>query len=153
MRRARHVPVADTALRRCDGDLYTHFRSIRWSVGWGGVVTNVATSLPQPLDSQCHALFCIANGSIPSVAQASFTMQVAASVLRTATRPVMEREACFIDNEDLWQLGTASARLYKVVSIALTMWAIWDPTVVQWVGSPMVLDRLFAADCPEECQE
>ena len=59
----------------------------------------------------------------------------------------------FLDNEDLGQFGTASTRSYKVVSIALTMGAFWDPTVVQWVGSPMVLDRLFAADCPEECQE
>ena len=80
-------------------------------------------------------------------------MLVATSVLRAATRPVMEREACFLDNEDLGQLGTATTRSYKVVSIALTMWAIWDPIVFQWVGSPMVLDRQFAADCPEESQE
>ena len=53
----------------------------------------------------------------------------------------MEREACFLDNDDLGRLGCASTLLYKVVSIALTVWAVWDPAVPgggQWVGSPMV---------------
>ena len=87
------------------------------------------------------------------MAQASPFGLGAMSVLRVATRPVMEREACFLDNEDLGQLGTASTSLYRVVSIALTMWAIWDPVVpgwAQWVGSPMVLNRPFTADRPEE---
>eukprot|EP00959_Pyramimonas_sp_CCMP1952_P442557 9264466-Pyramimonas_sp.AAC.1 len=60
----------------------------------------------------------------------------------------MERNACFLDNDDLGQLGAASSSLYKVVSIALTLWAIWDPAVpggARWVGSPMVLNRPFAA--------
>ena len=74
------------------------------------------------------------------------------SVLRVATRPVMEREACFLDNDDLGQLGCSSTFLYRVVSIALTMWAVWDPAVpggAQWVGSPMVLTRPFASDVPD----
>ena len=65
----------------------------------------------------------------------------------------MEREACFLDNDDLGQLGTASTSLYRVVSVALTLWAIWDPAVpggAQWVGSTMVLDRRFTVDCPDE---
>ena len=67
-------------------------------------------------------------------------------------RPVMEREACFLDNDDLGRLGCASTLLYKVVSIALTVWAVWDPAVPgggQWVGSPMVLNRPFLADGSE----
>ena len=72
------------------------------------------------------------------------------SVLRAATRAVMEREACLLDNDDLGQLGTASTSLCKVFSIALAVWAIWDPIVLQWVGSPMVLNRPFAADYPGE---
>ena len=79
-------------------------------------------------------------------------MQAATPVLRVATRPVMERDACFLDNEDLGQLGIASARLYKVVSVALTTWAVWDPTMAQWVGSPVVLDRPFFGDGPDACQ-
>ena len=78
------------------------------------------------------------------------------SVLRVATRPVMEREACFLDNDDLGQLGCASPLLYKVVSIALTMWAVWDPSVPgggQWVGSPMVLNRAFEASTPDMLEE
>ena len=74
------------------------------------------------------------------------------SVLRVATRPVMEREACFLDNDDLGQLGCSSTLLYRVVSIALTLWAVWDPAVpggAQWVGSPMVLNRPFATDIPD----
>eukprot|EP00959_Pyramimonas_sp_CCMP1952_P427277 8948693-Pyramimonas_sp.AAC.1 len=70
------------------------------------------------------------------------------SILRVATRTVMERNACFLDSDDLGQLGTASPALYKVVSIALTPWAIWDPSVpsgTRWVGSPMGLNRPFAA--------
>eukprot|EP00959_Pyramimonas_sp_CCMP1952_P085457 1787565-Pyramimonas_sp.AAC.1 len=62
------------------------------------------------------------------------------SVLRVATRPVMERNACFLDNKYLGQLGTTSPSLYKVVSVALTLWAIWDPAApggARWVGSPM----------------
>ena len=51
-----------------------------------------------------------------------------------------------MDNDDIGQLGIASTHLYKAVSIALTKWAIWDPFVSQWVGSPQVLDRPFAAD-------
>ena len=75
------------------------------------------------------------------------------SVLRVATRPAMDREACFLDNDDLGQLGTASTFLYKVVSIALTLWAVWDPAVpggARWVGSPMVLNRPFASSSPDE---
>ena len=71
------------------------------------------------------------------------------SVLRVATLPVPERASCFLDNNDLGQLGCSSTLLYKVVSSALTVWAIWDPAVPgggQWVGSPMVLNRQFAAD-------
>eukprot|EP00959_Pyramimonas_sp_CCMP1952_P400810 8398619-Pyramimonas_sp.AAC.1 len=62
------------------------------------------------------------------------------SVLRVATWPVMDRNACFLDNNDLGQLGAASTSMYKVVSIALTLWAVWDPGVpggARWVGSPM----------------
>ena len=68
----------------------------------------------------------------------------------------MEREACFLDNNDLGQLGCASTRLYKVGSIALITWAVWDPAVPgggQWVGSPMVLDRPFAADAADRLEE
>ena len=78
------------------------------------------------------------------------------SILRVATRPVMERGACFLDNDDLGQLGCASSLLYKVVSIALTMWAVWDPCVPgggQWVGSPMVLNRAFVADTTDRLEE
>ena len=74
------------------------------------------------------------------------------SILRVATQPVTEREACFLDNDDLGQLGCTSTSQYKVVSIALTMWAIWDPSVPeggQWVGSPLVLDRFFTANTSE----
>eukprot|EP00959_Pyramimonas_sp_CCMP1952_P007654 159779-Pyramimonas_sp.AAC.1 len=70
------------------------------------------------------------------------------SMLRVATQPVLEPRACFLDDNDLGQLGAASTSLYKVVSIALTLWAIWAPDVpcgAQWVGSPMVLNRPFAA--------
>ena len=65
----------------------------------------------------------------------------------------MDREACFLDNDDLGQLGTASTFLYKVVSIALTLWAVWDPAVpggARWVGSPMVLNRPFASSSLDE---
>eukprot|EP00959_Pyramimonas_sp_CCMP1952_P195400 4086020-Pyramimonas_sp.AAC.1 len=71
------------------------------------------------------------------------------SVLRVATRPVMDRNACFLDNDDLGQLGAASTYTYKVVSIALALWAIWDPRApggASWVGSPMVLNRPFASN-------
>ena len=74
-------------------------------------------------------------------------------MLRVATHPVMEREACFLGNEDLGQLSTASTSLYKVVSIALTIWAIWEPTLSMWVGSSSALDRSFAVDCLEESHE
>eukprot|EP00959_Pyramimonas_sp_CCMP1952_P032305 677989-Pyramimonas_sp.AAC.1 len=70
------------------------------------------------------------------------------SMLRVATQPATERSACFLDNNDLGQLGTTPTSLCKVVSIALTLWAIWGPSVpsgAQWVGSPMVLDRPSAA--------
>eukprot|EP00959_Pyramimonas_sp_CCMP1952_P462134 9482751-Pyramimonas_sp.AAC.1 len=70
------------------------------------------------------------------------------SVLRVATRPVMDRNACFLDNNDLGQLGAASTSMYKVVSIALTLWALWGPGVpggARWIGSPMVLNRPFAS--------
>ena len=68
----------------------------------------------------------------------------------------MEREACFLDNNDLGRLGCTSSLLYKVVSIALTMWAVWDPAVPgggQWVGSPMVLNRSFVADTTDGLEE
>ena len=51
------------------------------------------------------------------------------SILRVATRPVSERVRCFMDNDDLGQLGSASTLLYTTVSIALTLWAVWDPAV------------------------
>eukprot|EP00959_Pyramimonas_sp_CCMP1952_P090362 1891391-Pyramimonas_sp.AAC.1 len=38
--------------------------------------------------------------------------------------------------------------MYKVVSFALTLWAIWDlraPGGARWIGSPMVLNRPFAS--------
>ena len=77
------------------------------------------------------------------------------AILRIATKPVVEREACFLDNDDLGRLGGTGTLLYKVVSIALTLWAVWDPAVPgggRWVGSPMVLRRSFLADedGPEE---
>ena len=78
------------------------------------------------------------------------------SILRVATRPVMEREGCFLDNDDLGQLGNTSPLLYKVVSIALTMWAVWDPSVPgggQWVGSCIVLNRVFAADTTNRLED
>eukprot|EP00959_Pyramimonas_sp_CCMP1952_P151372 3167330-Pyramimonas_sp.AAC.1 len=62
------------------------------------------------------------------------------SMLRAATQPVSERYAGILEDNDLGQLGTASTALYKVASIALTLWAIWAPSVpcgAQWVGSPM----------------
>eukprot|EP00959_Pyramimonas_sp_CCMP1952_P181586 3796502-Pyramimonas_sp.AAC.1 len=65
------------------------------------------------------------------------------SILSVATQPVSERSACFLGDIDFGQLGTASTTLYKVVSIALILWAMWAPDVpcgAQWVGSPMVLD-------------
>ena len=71
------------------------------------------------------------------------------SILRIATAPVPERARCFMDNDDLGQLGSASTLLYTTVSIALTLWAVWDPAVPgggQWVGSPMALRRPFIAD-------
>eukprot|EP00959_Pyramimonas_sp_CCMP1952_P275462 5757647-Pyramimonas_sp.AAC.1 len=42
------------------------------------------------------------------------------SVLRVATRPVMDRNACFLDNDDLGQLGAAS------------------PTRARWCPSPLI---------------
>ena len=74
---------------------------------------------------------------------------VSMSILRVATKPVPERARCFMDNDDLGQLGSASTLLYTTVSIALTLWAVWDPAVPgggQWIGSPMVLRRPFLAD-------
>ena len=74
------------------------------------------------------------------------------AILRIATKPVVEREACFMDNDDLGRLGGTGTLLYKVVSIALTLWAVWDPAVPgggRWVGSPMVLRRPFLADADE----
>ena len=71
------------------------------------------------------------------------------SILRVATRPGMEREGCFLDNDDLGQLGCSSTLLYSVVSVSLTIWAVWDPSVPgggQWVGSPMALQRPFHAN-------
>eukprot|EP00959_Pyramimonas_sp_CCMP1952_P236677 4946325-Pyramimonas_sp.AAC.1 len=65
----------------------------------------------------------------------------------------MERNACFLDNNDIGQLGTASTSLYTVVSIALTLRAIWDPAVpggARWVGSPVALNRPFAAHSDAE---
>eukprot|EP00959_Pyramimonas_sp_CCMP1952_P015181 321331-Pyramimonas_sp.AAC.1 len=38
------------------------------------------------------------------------------SMLRVATQPVSERRACFLDDNDLGQLGAASTSSYKVVS-------------------------------------
>eukprot|EP00959_Pyramimonas_sp_CCMP1952_P043601 911531-Pyramimonas_sp.AAC.1 len=75
------------------------------------------------------------------------------SVLRVATRPVMDQNACFLDNDDLGQLGAAFTYTYKVVSIAFTLWAIWDPRApggARWVGSPMALSRPFASNCDWE---
>ena len=75
-------------------------------------------------------LLQLIRGSSPPLASGSM------SILRAATRPV-------------GRLGCASTLLYKVVSIALTVWAVWDPAVPgggQWVGSPMVLNRPFLAD-------
>eukprot|EP00959_Pyramimonas_sp_CCMP1952_P147799 3093279-Pyramimonas_sp.AAC.1 len=60
----------------------------------------------------------------------------------------MDRNACFLDNDDLGQLGAASTSTHKAVSIALTLWAIWDPRApggARWIGSPMVLNRPFAS--------
>ena len=71
------------------------------------------------------------------------------TILRVANTPVSERARCFIDNDDLGQLGCASTLLYATVSIALTLWAVWDPSVPgggQWVGSPMAFRRPFLAD-------
>ena len=71
------------------------------------------------------------------------------SILRVATVPIPERARCFIDNDDLGQLGSAGTLLYATVSIALTLWAVWDPSVPgggQWVGSPIALRRPFLAD-------
>ena len=71
------------------------------------------------------------------------------SILRVATVPIPERARCFMDNDDLGQLGSASTLLYATVSIALTLWAVWDPSVPgggQWVGSPMAFRRPFLAD-------
>eukprot|EP00959_Pyramimonas_sp_CCMP1952_P365894 7663226-Pyramimonas_sp.AAC.1 len=65
----------------------------------------------------------------------------------------MDRNACFLDNDDLGQLGAASTSLYKVVPIALALWAVWGPCApsgARWVGSPMVLNRPFASSCPVE---
>eukprot|EP00959_Pyramimonas_sp_CCMP1952_P070139 1464230-Pyramimonas_sp.AAC.1 len=45
------------------------------------------------------------------------------SILRVATRPAMERNACFLGNNDLGQLVTTSPSQCKVVSVALTLWA------------------------------
>ena len=82
----------------------------------------------------------------------SLTRTMSMSILRTATQPVEERQVCFLDNNDLGQLGCTSTSQYKVVSIALTMWAIWDPSVPeggQMVGSPLVLDRFFTNNTSE----
>ena len=71
------------------------------------------------------------------------------SILRTATAPLLERPRCFLDNNDLGQLGSCSTLLYSVVSTGLTLWAVWDPSVPgggQWVGSPMALQRSFHAN-------
>eukprot|EP00959_Pyramimonas_sp_CCMP1952_P449702 9416380-Pyramimonas_sp.AAC.1 len=60
----------------------------------------------------------------------------------------MERDACFLGNSDLGQLGTTSPSLYKAVSVALTLWATWDPAApggARSVGSPMVLNQPFAS--------
>eukprot|EP00959_Pyramimonas_sp_CCMP1952_P409047 8572173-Pyramimonas_sp.AAC.1 len=62
------------------------------------------------------------------------------SMPRVATQPVSERKACFLEDNDLGQLGAASTQLYRVASIALTLWATLAPDVpcgAQWVGSPM----------------
>ena len=70
------------------------------------------------------------------------------SVLQEATAPLSRRPRCFLDNDDLGQLGVCSTRLYLVVSISLTLWAVWDPSVPgegQWVGSPLALRRPFRA--------
>ena len=74
------------------------------------------------------------------------------SILRIATKPVAQREACLLDNIDLGRLGCVSTLLYKTVSIALTLWAVWDPVApggARWIGSPMVLRRPFLADMDE----
>ena len=71
------------------------------------------------------------------------------SILRAATAPLLARPRCFLDNDDLGHLGSASTLLYSAVSIALTLWAVWDPSVPgggQWVGSPLALRRPFLAD-------
>ena len=71
------------------------------------------------------------------------------SILRVANVPISQRARCFLDNDDLGHLGCASTLLYATVSIALTRWAVWDPSVPgrgQWVGSPMALRRPFLAD-------
>ena len=82
----------------------------------------------------------------------SISLPKAMAILQTATQPVKDRPTCFLENDDLGILGCASTSLYKVVSIALTLWAIWDPYVPgggQMVGSPLVLDRFFQANTSE----
>ena len=69
--------------------------------------------------------------------------------LRATTMPLSQRPRCFLDNDDLGQLGCSNTLLYSVVSIGLTLWVVWDPSVPgggQWVGSPVALPRSFYAD-------
>ena len=71
------------------------------------------------------------------------------NVLQAATLPLSQRPRCFLDNDDLGQLGCSRALLYSLVSVGLTLWAVWDPSVPgggQWVGSPMALQRPFHAN-------
>ena len=90
--------------------------------------------------------------TIAHYGSSQFLYQKAMAILQTATQPVKDRPTCFLENDDLGILGCASTSLYKVVSIALTLWAIWDPYVPgggQMVGSPLVLDRFFQANTSE----
>ena len=85
---------------------------------------------------------CVASGSSMNVSPMHAT--------RAATLPLSQRPRCFLDNDDLGQLGCSSTLLYSVVSVSLTIWAVWDPSVPgggQWVGSPMALQRAFLANC------
>ena len=91
-----------------------------------------------------------AGGSRPSAQLPGSSANVSPmNVLRAATLPLSQRPRCFLDNDDLGQLGCSNTLLYSVVSIGLTLWAVWDPSVPgggQWVGSPMALQRPFHAN-------
>ena len=107
---------------------------------FGPISSSLSVMLDYPRPSPSRPFAAITAQAI------SLTRTMSMAILRTATHPVGERQVCFLDNNDLGQLGCASTSQYKVVSIALTMWAIWDPSVPeggQMVGSPLVLDRFF----------